>query len=346
MKSKVWVVVGGQYGSEGKGKVASQIIKNEGIYCSVRCGGPNSGHSVTIDGKKIILRQLSVGALTSNCKRLLIPAGGIIDLKILYDEINLLGIDPKRIGVDQNAFILSLNDLVVEETLELGQAISSTQSGTGAATARRVMRRDTTTASSVKETWFSSLVTNVSEEVNSLVDSGESVLIEGTQGLGLSLYHSPYYPKATSRDTSAAGMISEVGISPKLVDEIVVVFRTFPIRVSGANAGPLEHETYWRAVQQESGYPHDITEYTSVTRKPRRVGQFDYPAARRAIKINRPTKVAMMGLDYVEYEDKGKTSFQNLSGKSRDFIGEFRFKTESNVHYVGTGPGLEEFFEI
>ena len=71
------------------------------------------------------------------------------------------------------------------------------------------------------------------------MDSGKKVLVEGTQGSGLSVYHSTFYPKATSRDTNAAGFISEVGLSPRLVSEIVLVFRTFPIRVAGVQAGPL-----------------------------------------------------------------------------------------------------------
>ena len=80
----------------------------------------------------------------------------------------------------------------------------------------------------------------VSAEVNSALDAGKKILIEGTQGFGLSLYHSEYYPRCTSRDTTAAGFLAEVGVSPKMVTEIVVVFRTFPIRVAGAASGSFE----------------------------------------------------------------------------------------------------------
>ena len=71
----LWVVVGGQFGSEGKGKVAAFISRHENIDVCVRCGGPNSGHSfVDEHGKTIILRQLPTGYV-NNRTRLLIPAG-------------------------------------------------------------------------------------------------------------------------------------------------------------------------------------------------------------------------------------------------------------------------------
>src|SRR6266705_1041312 len=98
--------------------------------------------------------------------------------------------------------------------------------------------------------------------------------MEGTQVVGLSLYHSDHYPRATSRDTTASSFLSEVGVSPRMVTEIVVVFRTFPVRVAGEQAGPLKDEITWEQLQKESGYPYGISEWTSVTRKMRRVGRF------------------------------------------------------------------------
>jgi adenylosuccinate synthase len=137
--------------------------------------------------------------------------------------------------------------------------------------------------------WLRKLLTDVSTEINDGLDQRRNVLIEGTQGFGLSLYHSDHYPKTTSRDTSAAGFLSEVGVSPRLVTDIVVVFRTFPIRVAGAQAGPLGDEITWEQIRAESGYPSDITEMTTVTNKVRRVGRFDWDLAEKAVKVNRPT---------------------------------------------------------
>jgi adenylosuccinate synthase len=180
----------------------------------------------------------------------------------------------------------------------------------------------------------------VSAEVNEAIDHGRKVLIEGTQGFGLSLYHSPYYPRTTSRDTSAAGFLSEVGVSPRLVTEIVVVFRTFPIRVAGSQAGPLSDEITWEQIRKESGYPHEIAEMTSVTNKVRRVGRFDWDLARRAVSVNRPTALAINGLDYIDFENKSALSGNALTTTAREFINALEGDLVTPVRFLGTGPSI------
>src|SRR3989442_13841591 len=79
----LWVIVGGQYGSEGKGKVSAFIARQENIDICVRCGGPNSGHSFVYEnGKNIVLRQLPT-AFTNPRTRLLIPAAALTDPQAL-----------------------------------------------------------------------------------------------------------------------------------------------------------------------------------------------------------------------------------------------------------------------
>src|SRR5437667_411509 len=134
-----------------------------------------------------------------------------------------------------------------ERELNLRERLSSTLCGVGSAVARRALRGiDVRTAETTAKdvSWLASLITNVSQEANLALDRGKKVLVEGTQGFGLSLYHSDSYPKATSRDTTVAGFLSEIGLSPLLVTEIVLVFRTFPIRVAGEQAGPLNEITW------------------------------------------------------------------------------------------------------
>src|SRR5882672_1706549 len=110
----LWVVVGGQYGSEGKGKVSAFITKQEDIDICVRCGGPNSGHSfVDEQGRTFILRQLPTGFVNGRT-RLLIPAGGLIDPIVLKAEIESLNISGKRIGIDPNCFVITEEDRETE----------------------------------------------------------------------------------------------------------------------------------------------------------------------------------------------------------------------------------------
>jgi adenylosuccinate synthase len=189
---------------------------------------------------------------------------------------------------------------------------------------------------------MSEYLTDVSDEVNKALEGEKKVLVEGTQGFGLSIYHSDHYPKTTSRDTTAAGFLSEVGVSPRLVTEIVVVFRTFPIRVAGVQAGPLKDEITWEQIQRESGYPHPIEERTTVTNKVRRVARFDWDLVKQAIQINRPTRLALNGLDYIDFSNRAKTDWSQLSQRARQFVHRLEENIEAPVFFLGTGPALQE----
>lgn len=340
----VLVVVGGQFGSEGKGKISAIITLQEEIDICIRCGGPNSGHSFQKEnGELVLLRQLPTGFVRPQT-RLLIPAGGLIDLEILRSEIGALGLNASRVGVDRNAMVITTDDREQERRLGLRERLSSTLCGVGSAVARRALRTaDVQLAATAarRQDWLKPFITDVSAEANSAVDLGKKVLVEGTQGTGLSLYHSAHYPKATSRDTNAAGFVSEVGLSPRLVSDVVLVFRTFPIRVAGAQAGPLRDEITWDQLQVESGSPVPLHEYTSVTHKLRRLGRFDWEAARRAIILNRPTQLALNFVDYLGFDNRAAPTWDELSSKAKGFTRQLEVFGVP-VNYVGTGPQLSQ----
>jgi adenylosuccinate synthase len=337
--------VGGQFGGEGKGKISAFITRQEEIDICIRCGGPNSGHSfVTDDGRTVLLRQLPTGYIRPHT-RLLIPAGALIDLTVLKHELDSLRLDPKRVGVDRNAMIIEQSDRDRESQLGLQVRLSSTLCGVGSAVARRALRSaDVKLAGQVAHdvTWLADLVTDVSDEANLALDRGKKVLVEGTQGFGLSLYHADCYPKATSRDTTAAAFLSEVGLSPMLVSEIVVVFRTFPIRVAGAQAGPLKDEINWEILRRESGYPNPIQEMTTVSKKLRRVGRFDWESAKRAIAVNRPTQLAINGLDYLNVRNRGVRQLRDLTLEAGAFVTRLEKESAVSCSFLGVGPSLDE----
>jgi adenylosuccinate synthase len=129
----------------------------------------------------------------------------------------------------------------------------------------------------------------------------------------------------------------EAGISPRLVDEIIMVVRTFPIRVAGEQAGPLRGEITWENLQRESGYPHDLTELTTVTRKRRRVARFDLDLVLDACQVNRPTSLVVHGLDYLGYENLSVTRFSDLNIKAKQFLKDLRQSTGVAIKYAFTG---------
>src|SRR4051794_34096906 len=139
----VTVIVGGQYGSEGKGKLAAYLAcKAPNGVASVRSGGSNAGHTAHRHGRTFQLRQLPCGAVSQE-SRLFLAAGMVIDLPVLLREVAELDIHPSRLMIDRNAVVMTSIDPQREEAEDLRKRIGSTLSGTGAAAARKVMRDPT-----------------------------------------------------------------------------------------------------------------------------------------------------------------------------------------------------------
>jgi adenylosuccinate synthase len=259
-----------------------------------------------------------------------------IDLDVLMEEIKTCNVSPQRLCIDRNASVITGDDARQEVKAQLQQRLGSTLSGTGAATARKVLRcANVTLAASVPELHL--FVGDVSAKLNEAIDRGDTVIVEGTQGFGLSLHHSDHFPFVTSRDTTAAAFLSDVGISPLLVTDIVLVLRTYPIRVSGFS-GPMYKEISWEEVSQRSGSPARLAEYTTVTGKLRRVGEFDWELARRAVRVNRPTALAIHAIDYLDHNDFGKRSWEDLTQAGRGFVLGLEETLGVRVRYVFTGP--------
>jgi adenylosuccinate synthase len=296
----VTVVVGGQFGSEGKGKVALELAREQQAAAVIRVGGPNSGHTAIDNAQRIWqLRQLPTAALVNDVYCIL-PAGALIDPKVFLAEVSLLQLTPERVLIDPNAMVITAGDRETEARWDLVRTIGSTGSGTGAAVARRISRTqpDALASSSPPLARF---IQPTAPFVSGLLRQGRRVVVEGTQGFGLSVFHTPEYPKATSRDTTAAACLSEAGISPRYVDDVTLVIRALPIRVAG-DSGRLPNETTWEMIAEEASLPRGWHELSTVTGKKRRIGRFDPEIVRRAIEVNKPDRIVMNHVDLVDPE--------------------------------------------
>jgi adenylosuccinate synthase len=329
----VSVVIGGQYGSEGKGKVAQHLARQRRAAAVVRVGGSNSGHTgVAPDGRTEVLRQLPTAALDPDAKCVL-AAGAYLDTNILLAEIERTGLTPERLLIDENAFLVRPGDIEAEAGGDLGERIGSTCSGTGAAVARRVARQSPSDlAASSRE--LRPYIGDVSAYMRDCLDRDRQVVVEGTQGFGLSLLHSQHFPKVTSRDTTAAAALSEAGLSPFDVTDVTLVLRAFPIRVAG-NSGPFgAEEIDWTAVAEEGGHSTELTEFTSVTKRPRRVARFDPVLVRRAIAVNRPSTIVLNHVDHVDAAARDGV----LTSRARQFVAHVSEQIDQEVDFVGLGP--------
>ena len=223
---------------------------------------------------------------------------------MLLQEIAVAKLDCTRLSIDEEAVIITPECKAVEKASGLISAIGSTGSGTGAAVAARIQRTGVTFAKDIPA--LRPFIADVAGILRHSLNKKERIVIEGTQGFGLSPLHSRMFPKVTSRDTTAGAFVAEVGLSPLDVDDIALVLRAFPIRVAG-DSGPLAHEISWEDITREGGHSSPIHEYTTVTKKLRRVGRFDPEIVKRAIAINQPTKIFLNHVDYVNgdiFKDK------------------------------------------
>jgi adenylosuccinate synthase len=331
----VTVVVGGQYGSEGKGKVAQYLATQCGADAVVRVGGSNSGHTgYAPDGTLHVFRHLPTAALIEGTS-CFIGAGSYIDPGVILEEIGRIELPASRLTIDEKAFVITSEDKDDESTAGLVDRIGSTGSGTGASVRRRVERASPPiTVRDVPE--LAPYLGDVSQSLRDTLEAGGRVIVEGTQGFGLSLLHSPFYPYTTSRDTTAAGALAEAGLSPLDVDEVVLVLRTFPIRVGG-RSGPLERETDWQSITEDSDAPVALEEFTSVTGRLRRVAEFEPEAVKRAIIANAPTLIVLNHIDYVDHRcaEEGL-----LTERARAFIAETAEAIRAEIGLVGIGPSM------
>lgn len=348
-------IIGAQYGSEGKGVVSAALA--HGFDAAVRVGGPNAGHSFRIRAQGDYLTYKMRGipcAWVNEEAHLFIGAGAVVDPELLARELSEL---PRHVQVfvDSTAAVVTHADGVMERDAGL-DSIGSTLEGVGWSRSRKMSRRWPTKQGYViaadYDLWHERAIVmpRVNERIIAMERAGAAVMLEGTQGSGLSLDHGIKYPFATSADTNVSGLLSQVGLPPSAVTSrgghVFLVARTLPIRVGG-NSGPMPGgELTWEEVQQHAGVK--APERTTVTNKIRRISRWDPEVFSRAIGLNDPCGVFLMFADYLTpamagTEDAGAL----LDTSSTGYLGDLRRLTQEieEVHRVpivayGTGgPG-------
>jgi adenylosuccinate synthase len=322
------VTVGGFYGDEGKGKIIAYLSKKDSPAIAVRGGvGPNAGHTFTFEGKEYKVRMLPSAALNP-ATRLLIGAGVLVNPQVLLKEIAMFQADD-RTFVDAQCGIIDQSHIDRDKGEDhLKNKVGTTGTGTGPANADRALRT-LRLARDVPE--LSLYVEDVSNSVNYALDSNERVLVEGTQGTYLSLFHGGY-PYVTSKDVTASGICSDVGIGPKRVDDVLVVFKAYVTRVGG---GPLQNE-----LGEEEAKKRGWLEFGSVTGRQRRASPFDMDLAKKAIRINSATQLAITKMDVLYPQCAGVREYGKLPAEARKFVENIEGETGLKATLIGTGPEL------
>ncbi len=323
------VVVGGFFGDEGKGHIVSYLALNDRVDVTVRTGSVNAGHTVVWKGKEYGLRTVPASFVNEN-SRLYLGSGFNLNPRIFFQEIELTG-TTGRIWVDRQCSIIDAEHIQRDQAS--GGRIGTTGQGVGPSIEDRV-KRVARLAKDVPE--LTPYLADVPYEVNASLDRGEKVLLEGSQGTFLSLFHGTY-PYVTARDTTSSAVCSEVGVGPKRVDDVLLVFKAF---VSRVGKGPLEGE-----LSREEALKRGWLEVATVTRRERRAASFNLGLARRAVMLNSPTQLALTKLDIVFPECRGVHGQNQLTAEAKEFVAGIEDALGVTVTLIGTGPNVEDVID-
>lgn len=318
------VVVGAFWGDEGKGKVISYLALNDKLDFCVRTGSVNAAHTVWNKGKKFALHMVPAAFLYEKC-RLLIAAGANVHVNRFFEELELTKVRG-RMGIDNMASIIEEKHSIQDKNSAVNKGIGTTGWGVGPAIEERA-RRTAKLAKDIAE--LKPYLADATNEINNGIDDGKNVLLEGTQGFMLSLYHGTY-PYVTSRDTGASAICSEAGIGPTRVDDVLIVYKAFITRVG---AGPLPGEITIEEAKKRGWF-----ETAAGTGRNRRSATFDFDLARKNAKINGATQAAMTKLDCMFPECRSARKFDDLSKEAKQFVKEVERRTGVPVVLIGTGP--------
>ncbi len=328
------VLVGAQWGDEGKGK-ATDLLGSRVDYVVRYQGGNNAGHTVVVGDKTFALHLLPSGILTPGCTPV-IGNGVVVDPGVLFEEVAALqeqGVDTSRLLVSPDAHLITPYHVTLDKVAErfLGKArIGTTGRGIGPTYADKVARLGIRVQDLFDESilcqkveaalemknqilvkiynrreisvaeitdyllayadQLAPMVVDTGRVLNSALDEGRVVLLEGGQGTLLDVDHGTY-PFVTSSNPTAGGACTGSGIGPTRISRVIGILKAYTTRV-GAGPFPTELDDEDGRRLREVGHEFGVT-----TGRDRRCGWFDAPIARFASRANGLTDFFLTKLD-------------------------------------------------
>lgn len=348
MNRNLTIVIDGQAGSCGKGKICGYLAKHDYFALSTNNWSSNAGHTYVDDnGDKVVVSHLPMAILNPKCK-LVLNAGCIITPEILFNEIrkfkNLIG--NRKIYIHPRAMI------ILEKHREEEKRViksGSTFKGCGSAQAEKIMRNPNVI---LAKDYFLELpedlknIIEITDTAKMINQCNDNILIEGAQGQDLDINYGLDYPNVTSRMCSVSQLIADAGCSPFKVKDIYMVIRPYPIRISNKTdigediySGDYDgsKEITWNEVKNRCGSDIDLKEYTTVTKKTRRVFEMNWDRLKYNVMINKPTQIVLNFAQYIDWKAYRCNNYDELPNKVKDFIKKVKDITNTPVTIIGTG---------
>lgn len=337
LKPGVNIVIDGQWGSTGKGKLCGMLGYENPDIC-MSSFGPNAGHTWVSDkGESIVLKALPSASCTAKNALVLVSADSVVNVETLMREAEIIGKD--RVFVHPRCAILTESDKAAAAVT--GRHVAGTMQGTGHAIARKILRVQGTKLA--KDVLPSSMIRDTCQLVRDFNKNKKTILFEMSQGWDLSINHGLEFPYLTSRDITIGACINSMGISHKDVSTVIGSIRTMPIRVGNVEGGysggcwPDHHEVTWQDVTEKSGSERQLIEMTTVTKRVRRVFTYSPSQVAKFCECNKPDWLFLNFMQYVSSKDSGVNTYFDLTTEAKNFIDLVERTSNTPVLMIGTG---------
>ena len=287
----ITVVVGMQYGDEGKGKIVDFLAEKADVIARF-AGGNNAGHTVIVGDKKYKFHLLPSGVISDKLN--IIGNGTVIDPNVLLKEIDEmeekgLRIDPSRLIISSSAHVIQEKH-IEEDKAKCGN-IGTTGRGIGPCYRDKIIRNGLRMGEYVKNNEkLKPFVKDTCFVLDRAIKDGKNILIEGAQGTLLDIDHGTY-PFVTSSNPTAGGACTGLGIGPTKIDKVVGILKAYTTRVGN---GPFTTELFDKDGEYLAEKGH---EFGTTTGRPRRCGWFDSVIGRYSVIVNGIIEIALTKLD-------------------------------------------------
>lgn len=390
MAGKVTVVLDAQAGSCGKGKVVGYLAGKYLHDIAICNFMSNAGHTyVDHDGRKIMTQQLPTSIINPNAI-LYIGAEAAITPSILFEEIlkyrELIG--KRVVNINPNAVVIKEKHRKQEQELvRSGSTFKGCGAARADKVLRqaelfghwwdRFLSGDTTLGEMGTDRIYSEgeveilkrniAIQDMTHYINNQLYNGAHIIVEGSQGCDLDINFGLGYPHVTSRQCHAGQLVADCGLSPRTVTDIYMIMRPYPIRISNetnlknedgstliTSSGDYfnSDEITWEEVRKRCGAPDGIKfgEYTTVTKKIRRVFEMNWERLKYVTQLNRPTGIILNFAQYLDWGVCGATNDERYkiseSKAVMNFIKRVELETGVPVIMVGTGERNCEMVEL
>ncbi len=331
--SKADLIVGIQWGDEGKGKIVDRLAQEYDVVCRSQ-GGHNAGHTIWVDGVRYALHLVPSGVLNPKACNI-IGNGVVLNPASIIEEMKQFDHLEGRLFISDKAHLnLSYHARIdqAKERLKGDKAIGTTGKGIGPAYADKISRtghrvgellNPQALCESIMEmfdhqrTVFDALgvtlpskealleelegykkalapfIANTTQMVWEALDANKSILLEGAQGTLLDIDHGTY-PFVTSSNTVSAGACTGLGLNPKDIGHVIGIVKAYTTRVGH---GPFPTEDKGEAGNTMADVGKEVG---TTTGRRRRCGWFDAVGVRYASRLNGCDTFALMKLDVLD----------------------------------------------